>query len=120
MLPVQLSIVSVNAPGVNDAKVKTPTVPVPKSSLEPVAVRVRAPSPGALALPSEKFPLAKVPPASVIVAVLLDRLLSPRRNAPPALKAAIVVYAGARPGPTAPRNLAPLPRVAPLSPLARG
>ena len=59
------------APGVKLAKVSTPTVPVPKLMCDPVAVNVSAPMPTALAVPSAKFPLENVPPANVMVALLL-------------------------------------------------
>ena len=70
-MPVQLSIGSVFAPGLKLAKVSVPTEPVPKSRCDPVAVSVRDPTPAVLVLPSLKFPFANVPPAKVMVALLL-------------------------------------------------
>ena len=43
-VPLQLSMIRVKLPGVNESKVRTPTVPVPKSIFEPDAVSVSAPS----------------------------------------------------------------------------
>lgn len=75
-VPVQLLMVRVNVAALRLAKLRAPTVPVPKSMVDPVAVRVRAPSPRVLvpaepAVPSLKFPLANVPPPNDIVALLL-------------------------------------------------
>ena len=72
-VPVQLSMVIVWALGVKLAKQSTPTVPVPKSRCDVLVVNVSAPMPTALALPSLKFPFAKVPPDKVMVALLLMR-----------------------------------------------
>ena len=60
-------------PGVKLAKVRMPTVPAPKSMCDTLAVKVSAPKPMELALPSAKFPFAKVPPARFMVAPLLIR-----------------------------------------------
>ncbi len=67
--PVQLSMTSAVAFAVKLAKLSVPTVPLPKSRCDPVAVRVSAPSPSVLvplspADPSLKLPLAIVPPPS--------------------------------------------------------
>ena len=65
-----MSIVSVNVLALMLAKVRTPTVPVPKSICE-LAVNVSAPTPTELVVPSLKSPLANVPPPNDIVALLL-------------------------------------------------
>ena len=71
---VQLVIARVNAPGVKLLNVMVPARLL-KSSVE-FAVRVRAPTPNALLLPSETAePNLMVPPASPIVAELLIWLL---------------------------------------------
>src|SRR5438874_2237012 len=84
-VPVQLSIISVLPPGLKLAKLSVPTVPVPKSICDPLAVKVRAPTPTAAVLPSLKFPFANVPPAKVIDALLLIWLLAPSNTVPPEL-----------------------------------
>src|SRR3954465_8119222 len=107
-------MVSVKAPGVNEAKVNTPTVPVPKSRWEPDAVRVRAPTPGGLALPSEKFPLPKLAQPNVIVEVLLTWLFAPSRKVPPEFTVTLLGEPSALAEPSATVKVPPLTVVEPL------
>ena len=58
-----------------------PTVPVPKSRCEPAAVKLSAPSAGTCSeLPSLKFPLAKVPPASVSRGDVVDLIVRAQKQ----------------------------------------
>lgn len=89
-------------------------MPVPKPKCELVALKVSAPAPAVLVLPSMKSPFANVPPASVIKALSVIWLLAPNNKVPPEFTVMALVVPRALPELVAAVRVPPLIVVAPV------